>query len=372
MWKIWKEELYKMASRKIIWIGLLLLLAFLGLRTNSERRYYSVTINGTTYFGQEAIEKDQALTAQYAGILTIDKMQNIYNTYGFYYHDDIKDQDIGNFCNRFITEHMTTARQTGWEFFDDIQFLQGEEWEAYAAPLLNGTVYFDYVYGWNDLKEIHSILTVMALFILFIIGISPVFSEEYALKTAPLLLATQKGKQSGIWLKMTAALFFPVVLYAAVTLYIWFLYFIVYGTQGLDASPALIGMPLNGYCPPDIRSFFLFAFGLNLAGLLLLTCMTLAVSALCRNAFLALILSLALFLLPYACLNYGIVLLSSFLNASLIKALFHFFASMPFYLSMSWGFAFSSAQIAQHLCIALAVAAACTICGYHAYRNYPG
>ena len=83
MWNIWKEEVYKIATRKILWIGLFLLLAFVSLRLFTERNHYSATIDGQIYRGQKAIEKDQQLTAKYAGILTDEKVQNIYEDFGF-------------------------------------------------------------------------------------------------------------------------------------------------------------------------------------------------------------------------------------------------------------------------------------------------
>lgn len=37
MWTIWKDELYKITSRKIIWAGVFLLLAFAAIRLYNER-----------------------------------------------------------------------------------------------------------------------------------------------------------------------------------------------------------------------------------------------------------------------------------------------------------------------------------------------
>ena len=65
MWTIWKEELYKIASRKLVWLGVSLLLAFVTFRLYSEQNTYSSTIDGKTYRGAEAIKKDQELTRLY-------------------------------------------------------------------------------------------------------------------------------------------------------------------------------------------------------------------------------------------------------------------------------------------------------------------
>ena len=110
MWNIWKEEVCKILSRRLIWIGLFVLAAFLTLRLVTEQGHYSASIDGNTYFGQEALEKDKQLAAQYAGILTEETVRRIYENFGFAYYNE---QNIltGNFCSRFITEKMTDFNQ---------------------------------------------------------------------------------------------------------------------------------------------------------------------------------------------------------------------------------------------------------------------
>ncbi len=89
MWKIWKEELRKVASRKIFWAGLALLLAFITFQLWTLQEEYSVTIGGQQFYGKEAIKRDQKLTSEYAGILTEEKGKQIYDQYGIY--DDVED-----------------------------------------------------------------------------------------------------------------------------------------------------------------------------------------------------------------------------------------------------------------------------------------
>lgn len=372
MWNMWKQELYKTASLKILWVGLLLLLLFVKLRLYEECRHYSVWINGQFYTGQEAIDKDRELTAAYAGPLTKEKVYRIYKDFGFYYHDTEQDRMVGNYCNQYITWQMTNYRQTDTEQPGNVTFLEGDAWNQNAAPLLQGNVYFDYAYGWTDLRESFSFLMALVLFVLFIISISPVFSNEYMLKTADILLTTKRGASSGIWIKMAAPLCLSAVIYTVFAAFLWLLYRSVYGTQGLNASAVLIGVPLQGFGLYSILHFFVFAFFLGLAGLLLLTSMTLAISALCQNAFLTVVISVVLFLLPYVWMLGLSELLTPFLNVHLLKAISHFMVSMPFFLPTNWIFAFSAEQIQIHLGIALTMTVCCALFGYWKYRNYQG
>lgn len=372
MWKIFEEEFRKIASRKIVWIGLLLLLAFVRLRIGQVENEYSVLIDGETFYGKEAIEKDKELTARYAGPLTEEKVLEFYDKYGFFYYDPDTRERRGNFCNQFMTEHLTNFRQIENEedIPESIVFFEGEEWERNAKHFVDGTLRFDYVYGWEDLQETYGILVVWGLAILFIIGLSPVFAEEYTLKTADILLTTQRGKKSGIWMKAAAALCFAVGVYCAVTLYVWGVYLKIFGRQGLDASPELLGGGVYGYCPDSIGGFFLFQFGMGLAGFLLLTCTVLAVSAMCKNAFLSVVISLVLFLIPVVWLK--ILGPMRILGMAMTKAVTHFMVSMPAYLLTHWGFEFPAKQVVMHLVIAMAVGAVSMIWGYRRYRGYQG
>lgn len=370
MWKLFQEEFRKIASRKIVWIGLFLLLAFVRYRLGAELKGYSVTINGENIYGVEALEKDKEIAAQYAGPLTEETVQIIYDRYGFYHYDMSTEESKGNFCSQFITERMTNLNQTGGENPEEIRFYQGEEWEINAAPLLEGDIWFDYVKGWSDLREIYCIVIIWGMAILFIVGLSPVFSEEYTLRTADILLTTQRGKKGLIWIKMAAALSFTWIIFTMVTFYVWAIYLKVFGTQGLDASPILIGAGSAsfGYHTETIRGFFLLSFGLGIAGFLLMTGMVLAASALCKNAFLTVVLSLAVFLFPVVWIK---VLGPMWIfGITLSKAMNHFMVSMPVYLLTHWGFAFTKKQIAIHMVIALAVGTISVVLGYRSYRDY--
>ena len=371
MWKIFQEEFYKIASKKIVWIGLFCLLGFVRYRLAMVVDEYTMTTGRETICGKEAIAKDQELTAQYAGPLTEEKVQTIYEKYGFFYINSETREQNGNYCSRFITERMTNSRQLEEPALDDIQFYQGSDWENNAAYLLEDGLRFDYVYGWDDLAETYGIMVIFCLSALFMIGLSSVFSEEYSLKTADILLTTRRGKGGGIWMKAAAAFGFTLSIYFAVTVYVWAIYLNVFGTQGLDASSVMIGWGNRwGYCPDTVAGFLLYQFWLGLAGMILLTAVVLAVSALCKNAFLAVVLSLTLYLIPVVWLK--LIGPMRIFGHTVTKAVSHFMASMPVYLTMTWDFGFPAEQVMMHLAIALAVGVAGVWLGYWRYRGYQG
>lgn len=371
MWKIWKEEIYKIASRKIVWCGLIVILAFLTFRLWAVQKDYTVTIDGQTYHGKAAVEKDKKLAEEYAGPLTEEKVRAIYDRFGFSYYDEETGDFQGNFCSRFITEKMTNYRQmVERDNPDEIQFMEGEGWDNNVAPLLKGDVQFDYTYGWEDLKETCGITMLLLVSVILIIGLSPIFAEEYTLRTADILLTTKRGKKSAVWMKIAAAVFFSVAVYCMFSLYVWAIYIYIFGTQGLDASSVMCEIPYYGNYPKEIGPFFLFIFGLGLAGIILLSVMVPAVSAVCRNSFMAVVVSMILFVIPVAWIKIFSPMMLLGIKGTMI--LNHFMLSMPVYLPLNWGFSFRGNAVAMHLLIALATAVVCAAGGYHKYRNYQG
>ncbi len=374
MWIIWKEEFKKIAARKIIWSAVVLLLGFVTFRLYSETRSYEVTIEGKTYCGQEAIRKDQELTKKYAGVLTEEKIYQIYEEYGFYPYFEEGGTSEKNFLNRCITDRFTNFRTMfGYDgTYDgntDIRFYEGEEWDRNVAPYLRNRVEFDYIYGWSDLAEMY-ILLLTVLDIILIVGLSPVFAEEYTLRTADILRTTKRGKGSGIWMKISAACVFSVLLTVLASLYLFGIYLLVYGTQGLGASSRFLSFAsFFGYCPGSVEGFLLFLAVLAVFGVFLLTGITLGYSSACRNSFLTLILSVVGFFVPVFWVKGLLPMFQKLLGPAAAKVITHFMVSMPVYLPMSTEFSFSGLQTVIHLGIAVAAGIFGMAYGYFRYRS---
>ena len=370
MWKIFQEEIRKIASRKIIWWGLALVLIFVTFRLGIVKKEYTSAIDGQTYVGKEAIQKDQELAREYAGPMTEETVRSIYDRFGFYYYNEQGEKCGRNFWNEYITDHMTNFMQIEGDDPAEIQFYEGEEWERNVAPLLNGDLRFDYNYGWEDLRETLILVNIL-LSIIFIVGMAPVFSEEYTLRTANILLTTRRGKKSAVWLKTAAALTFTAAAYYAVSLYLWLLYRYMFGTQGLDASPRFLNaIPAFGYTPKTVQGFFWLEFGLGAAAMILLSALVLVVSAAFRSAFMSVVISAGVFISPYIWMKVISPMLP--LGSGFTRTVNHLMVSMPFYLHGNWGFAFSAGQIRLHIVIAAVVTAVCVVLGYRKYRNYQG
>lgn len=364
---LFKEEFRKTASRRIVWAGLLLLFVFLIFRILIVQKEYRTTIDGQTYTGREAIQKDKELAREYAGPLTEKTVEDIYKRFGFSYYEEENGDFVGNFCNSFVTKRMTDYNQTGGSP-DEVSFFQGEEWENNAAPLVTGELEFGYVYGWEDLWESWLVI-VLYLSVLFVIAYSPMFSEEYSLRTADLLLTTERGRGAGIGIKLLAALAFYIIVCVGTVGLIVLLYLSVFGTDGLGASSLMMEIPSLGYHPDTILGYYIFEIGMSLFGMLLLTAITAGISAYSKNSYMSVILSVIVFLVPIVWIK---LLAPMRLFGSFTKVVNHFMASMPVMLPMNWGFAFTRQQIAGHLAVAGVLSGICSGAAYWKYKNYQG
>ena len=161
------------------------------------------------------------------------------------------------------------------------------------------------------------------------------------------------------------------LLTATVILYLFGIYLKIYGTQGLDASAVLLNFAgFYGYIPKTVQGFFLFTVSMELIGVLLFTGIVMGISAWSRSAFLAVIFSLILLVLPIVWVK--VFSAMWIFGVTVTKWITHFMVSMPVYLSVSTGFAFSKRDIMLHILLAMFVGTGAILFAYRRYRNYQG
>lgn len=367
--RLFKEELRKIVSRKLVWGSIVLLMILVTVWVMAAVAKEEVTIDGKTYTGREAIKKDKELTKEYAGPLTLEKMNDIYERFGFYHFDSETGNRIGNFCNYFITMHMTNFNEVGGEDVEQIHFYEGTEWKDNAAPFFENETRLTYARGWQLMQDNTMVLGVY-LQLIIIIALCPVFSEEYSLGTADLLLTTEHGKKKGIWIKILAAMVFAALLCILFALFYFTVFAAAFGMEGLSGSSQLVGSLFGGITTETIGGFFLLELGLSLAGMAFLAGITVFVSANSKSSFLTVIVSLLLFAVPVIWVR--VLAPTWILGVAGTKVMNHIMVSMPVYLQWNWGFYFSEKQLAVHLLLASALGTAAVWCAYRRYRNYQG
>ena len=308
--RLWKMEMRRILGRPILNVGLCLLLAFLVFAFWVDASRSRAEIDGTVYRGINAIQADRKLAKEYEGILTIDKINQIVERFGFSNFIQQEGQDFprereGNFCNKWVTNNLTDFYQTNkkgttyleserWEAYGK-HYLESRRWEEYGKRYLEKKMKFGYTEGW---KYFHSIWSwsVLALNVWLVLMTAPVFSEEYGRKTIHVLLTSVHGKWKDIWAKIAASLTVGIAIFLALTLLLFGMTIAIYGTDGLGASAGMFDFrALFGSTNLSVGHYTVLAFGAKFAAVCVNICVTLLFSSRCRSVISAVVVRMLLF-----------------------------------------------------------------------------
>lgn len=305
--RIFRTELYKICSKKLVFIGLAGSLLFFAF-------YFWVSAVGSEYIfldGQvlvrfDAIRAERQIMENYAGPLDRELVEEILDEYGWARDNDAVDGMLDregsasgyqeNFCNRFVTSELSNRRFGGEEPYRLM------EEEPVIAAMMNGDLQFGYGECWGSgFREMH-MMVLIVISILSIVAAAPVFSEEYGNRTAPILLTTVHGRARDACCKAMAAFCFGTVLYVLATGLLFGAYALVYGTEGLQSSASLFLPDL--YVMPEtasrtLGSYLLRYLAVGLVSVWANVGVTLCLSAKHRQSFTALLWSILVYLVPY-------------------------------------------------------------------------
>ena len=329
---MFKTEIYKIVSRKITLVCAVMIFLFMAFQVHiSTIGDEAVISEGRAYVRSAAIEKDKEIAAPYRGALTMEKVRDIWNRYGEPVDHSSQDPHVDlekgtadpgfedNYCNRFVADYFFEQEDSkdGGITYTPI----GEE---RAAVYLDPDLYFTYASGWFYYWD--SYLTMFVLVgVLIIIGICPTCSEEYALRTADVILTTQKGRGRLFGAKTGAALLFSGITYWCFMGAQFFMHAAAYGTEGLRCS-TIFTNTFQYYSHMSIGS----TIGLMLlCGWLVqsaLTVLVIAVSARSRQTFTSVLWSLFAFLMPPALV---IIVLNQLRRTLVVRLLTFLLYTMP-------------------------------------------
>lgn len=363
-----RKEIYRIFSRKITWLALVVATAFMVYYGTFHIVEESVIDHGEIYQYGEAVAWDKAMAEEFAGPLTIETVQAIWEKYGVTVNPEnvqIKEELLqlakqggnANYCNQFVTRMFTDSITL--DNGEEVLTLKGEE-ELAGSHYLDGSYIFGYVgKGWSWYWD-QLLITLILTSVVVIIAFSPVFSEDYAFRTADIILPTVRGRRK-IWgLRTGAGFLFASVYYWIMSGYAFLLNYIIYGGDGLSVS---CGLTFIGYdWTRDSDPLWMAILVMHLGGwfsMLVLVLQIQAISSKCKSSFISLLWSLAAYLGPIAVVN---TILNNFPFNVLIKWLKIFCYSMP----LSFSGMFTQAPLPSKrilLLFALATAVAATVAG---------
>ena len=373
---LFRNELYKICSRKILIAGALLGFLFMAAYVQMSVLGTEFAFdNGTCLRRTDAIQYNREIARRYAGPLTREKAEAVIAEFGWYINDD--DLDTGdtapgyyaNSTSRFVTTRLSNSRSQ-----EGVPTAIAGTDDNYAAEMMNGEYVYGYIGGWdNTFSEMHMMI-VWIVSALVIISCAPVFSEEYAGQAAGILLTTQNGRTKTAAAKILAAFAWAGGIYLLFTLLLAGAFLSIYGSDGLAVSaglsfPDLITGNLfwNGDPKRTTGAVLLVYLLAGLFSVLVTAAITLYISSVKKSSFSTLLWSAAAYLLPAALYTVFLVEMGPGRIVMLLRMLFNclpFF--LPFHELTSWPFAY---RVGSYLISGIILVSACLF-GCRKYCRY--
>lgn len=356
--RLYKMELYKICHKKIFIVGVVCIVVIMLLFLWPDER---TTVDGVTYTGYAAVQKDREIAEKYKGILTDEKAAQIVAEYGFphkveprwgYFRD-------ANFLNQFVTDYLSDGYIYDWNDYRIASCIYpiavtelGE-----AKELSRREIELAYYKGWRVFWETLPVGMILGS-ILILFSISTIFAGEGQVKMLSLLFTAIEGKNKDIHAKIAAAFTVAAAIWAGVFLLILFVCGAIYGLDGLTCySGIVLGY---GILVPEMwlpaQYFIILAIVLSFLGTLTLCAVTICISACFKSSFHAVV---------TAAICYGApVLLAMFIENSYTA---RFLSIAPVFMA-TYEFMFDIYDI---WLMPVGIAAAASVyCIFAAYRKY--
>lgn len=331
---MFKAELYRLLSKKVAMAAMLVALFFtLYFAMGSTVWGEGLIDDGEIYHGTAAIARDKEIAAEFTGPLTEETVRAIWEKYGpsINYHTRSTSLEgmqeaaakggNDNYCNRLVVRLFgeAVAEEDG-----RTTFVLAEDWTQ--SRYLQGDYFFGYA-GSSSWYWDRFMMAYMLAHIAIIILLCPMFSEDYACRTADIILPTAKGRFRLWRLRMGVGCLLASVYYWLACGSIFLLYIAYYGTESLEVSCGLAGLTvfsLEDSLPMGEGLLILYLCGwLSALTAAVVTC---GISARCRQSFSALVFSLILYIEPLAVVR---IVLDS-LPMGIVNSLLHWVCySMP-------------------------------------------
>ena len=362
--RLYKIEVFKLFYRKFFMICLLsvlgiLLLYFYFVNVGDER----TTVNGNLYTGYKAVQVDREITKEFSGVLTDDIAEQIVEKYGFpskveEYYGYFRDQ---NYLNGFITKYLGNGYFRDWNDYQVSTSLYtiSQTDLGRVVEVSGNKITLDYTKGWTVFFDTLQLGMILGS-VLILVGVSPVFSEEYQNKMAALLFTSEEGKSKDIIAKIAASFTMTNIIYIVIVSCVFGCIGSVYGFTGKDCIiGTVLGNALNPANPATMKTVSFFAaltLILDYLALLSLCAITVCVSAHFKSLFHAVSVSCMIWLAP---------LLIRIMGGG---AGYILMSGTPLFMIMSGVLIDSFNFLLIPIIIAMCILILCTINGWHIYR----
>lgn len=276
MLRMIRFEFQKMFGRAVV-IGALAVLVFISFillkaycfNTSRTTAYLP---DGTTLSGREAILYHQSVAGKYEGDFTDEAVARMVSDFAEEYPKDFYGMTHDGSVNASLpSAYLYLPMFLPPQNYDEILREAAGKGTAISPlteyglismreymPLADESLQYGYSDSWelfflSFFGPVAAIAT--PVLIVIILAVSTVFSGEYSMKTAPLILTTKYGKSRQITAKLLASLIFATLLMGFVFALFCIAFGLQYGLAGWNADMQTnFGLCGSRYCPAGIGS----------------------------------------------------------------------------------------------------------------------
>ena len=299
--RLYKMELYKLIHKKIFLAGVvavfgIMLLYFWCVEVGEE----FAVVDGTTYTGLKAIQKNREIIEEFAGIITDKKINQIVEQYGIpsQLTDNMSGWRDGNYLNDFVVRYFTDG---SWEqgVRPTELYTLGESELGIACSKYQKVPMLDYTNGWKVFVDMLN-FSLMLGSVLVVCGVSIVFADEGTTKMLPLLFTTKEGKRRDIIAKILAAFSLTLLVFIGIVIIDFLLCKATFGFSGFDNMVAIVlsEHSREWMYMEDFSNYLMILLAMGIQGGISLCAITLCVSACSNSSFKAVVMASIAWVFP--------------------------------------------------------------------------
>ncbi|EJO5348090.1 ABC transporter permease [Clostridium botulinum] len=326
-----KQELYKIFSKKHLFLILALMLLF-------TYGFDLITVAGNIKDKYESTDRAYNYTKPFEGKITKEKEHKIFTLFKSNKDKD-KDARITSIYERMWYSYSEqkrprfvaiadVLRQTDPPFYNEKLDKTSHDFKGYKLNELNedlkelkragkentyeyknksaaNNMYkklsepkFFYAEAWEYINSFAIDSNIAIVVIMLLLGVSPIFSEEYKTKVATIILSSKKGRRECVRAKVLASIIYAIFIAFICNFISTILITKIYGIQGFDAPMQCL---YDFSCSPynfTISQFFGTLFFTSLIGAILFVLLILIISNITKSSMMTFFISGFIFVFP--------------------------------------------------------------------------
>lgn len=306
-----KFELYKIFSKKSVRTVLLLTVIFSMYGVFGESIYFKYKGLDSVNDAYNIMKKYEGKTITQEGIdnanniiedivkkeesgKSLTKEELVYNQYLF--EGLVSGETIYKICDEYYTLNEIENEISRIEKGDRVNTYEHKNLKYIYNKVKNEEeAKYHFNHGWLITTDFKVIVILISL--LVVVGLAPLFSDEYQSNSAQIILSCRRGKNKLVLSKILTGLIFTVIIFTIINS-IFLISAWRYDFIGWDNPLELFKYYRSTPFDMRIIDFYFVGLGISFIGAILFALVTMLISLLVKNNMMSLLLSLAIYYVP--------------------------------------------------------------------------